>query len=302
MSLLVVGSVALDSVKTPFGEVEEVLGGSAVYFSVAASFFSQVHLVGAVGMDFPKGHLALLRGKGVDLAGLEKAEGETFRWKGEYTYNLNEAITHETRLNVFEDFRPRIPTAYQHCRHLFLANIDPELQLSVLDQVESTDLVACDTMNYWIEGKLDALKETLKRVDILIINDGEARELAQEPNIARAARAILAMGPKTLIVKQGEYGALSFDHETVFSAPGYPLEDIRDPTGAGDTFAGGFMGYLTKAANLSPLTLRQAIIYGSAMASFNVEAFSVDRLKTLTQPEIEERVKAFKLLSHFEIP
>ncbi len=302
MSLLVVGSVALDSVKTPFGEADEVLGGSAVYFSVAASFFTQVHLVGAVGVDFPKGHLSLLRGRGVDLTGLEKAEGETFRWKGEYTYNLNEAITHETRLNVFKDFRPRIPTAYQHCRHLFLANIDPELQLSVLDQVESADLVACDTMNYWIEGKLEALKETLKRVDILIINDAEARELAQEPNIARAARAILAMGPKTLIVKRGEYGALSFDHETVFSAPGYPLEDIRDPTGAGDTFAGGFMGYLTKAADLSPLTLRQAIIYGSAMASFNVEAFSVDRLKTLTHPEIEERVKAFKLLSHFEIP
>ena len=302
MSLLVVGSVALDSVQTPFGEAEEVLGGSAVYFSVAASFFTQVHLVGVVGGDFPKEHLAFLRGRGIDLAGLEEADGETFRWRGEYTYNLNEAITRETRLNVFESFRPRVPAAYRRCRYLFLANIDPELQLRVLGQVDSPDLVALDTMNYWIEGKPKALREALRHVQILIINDAEARQLAQEPNIARAARAILAMGPKTLVIKRGEYGALLFDPEGVFSAPGYPLEDLCDPTGAGDTFAGGCMGHLARTRDLSPQTLRQAIIYGSAMASFNVEAFSVDRLRTLTYPEIEERVKAFKLLSHFEVP
>lgn len=300
MSLLVVGSVAFDSVKTPFGEAEEVLGGSATYFSVSASFFTEVRLVAVVGEDFPKAHLDFLRSREIDLKGLEVVPGSTFRWRGEYGWDLNEARTLDTRLNVFESFRPRLPEDYLDSEHLFLANIDPELQMSVLEQLNGPELVALDTMNFWIEGKPEALRETLSRAHILLINDSETRELAREPNIVKAARRILSWGPRAVIVKRGEYGALMFSEDGVFSAPAYPLEDIFDPTGAGDSFAGGFMGYLASTRNLSPPAIRQAIILGSVMASFNVEAFSLERFKSLTHTEVEERFREFKRLAHFE--
>lgn len=300
MSLLVVGSVALDSVKTPFGQVEEALGGSATYFSVAASYFSEVNLVAVVGSDFPDEHLELLRERSVDLEGLQRVEGKSFRWRGEYGYDLNEARTLETQLNVFQSFKPIIPEKYRDAKYVFLANIDPDLQRDVLDQVRNPDLVACDTMNFWIEGKPDSLKETLKRVDILIINESEVRELAKEANIVKAAKTILSWGPNTLIIKRGEYGALRFSNHEIFSAPGFPLELVYDPTGAGDSFAGGFMGYLANVKELSEVHIRRAIIFGSTMASFDVEDFSLNRLKELTLPEIEKRFRAFKGLAHFE--
>ena len=300
MGLLVVGSVAFDSVKTPFGEVEEVLGGSATYFSTAASYFTDVSLVAVVGEDFPEEHVAFLKSRNIDTTGLDRNAGKTFRWKGEYTYELNEAHTLDTQLNVFESFKPKLPQSYRDHEVVFLANIDPDLQRDVLKQVKNPKLVACDTMNFWIEGKRDSLIETLKFVDILIINDGEARELSREPNLVKAASKIRAFGPKTLIVKQGEYGALLFTENSVFSAPGYPLESVFDPTGAGDSFAGGFMGYLANTMNLDDANIRQAIIFGSVMASFNVEDFSLNRLKTLEYKEIEDRFREFRRLTHFD--
>ena len=302
MDLLVVGSVALDSVKTPFGEKERILGGSATHFSVSASLFSPVRLVGVVGKDFPEEHLEFLRGRRIDLEGLEVADGETFRWVGEYTQNLNEAITLETHLNVFADFQPKLPERYRSSEFVFLANIDPELQLDVLQQVEKPRYVACDTMNFWIEGKPEALWRTLEHVDTLVINDGEARLLAGEENLVKAARSILGQGPKSLIVKRGEYGALLFDKEGEFWAPALPLDDLSDPTGAGDSFAGGFMGYLASRGEVNHANFRRAIIYGSTMASFNVQAFSLDRLRTLTPKEIEDRARRFKALSDFDLP
>lgn len=300
MGLLVVGSVAFDSVKTPFGEVEEVLGGSATYFSTAASFFTNVSLVAVVGEDFPEKHIAFLKSRNIDITGLDRSVGETFRWKGEYTYELNEAHTLDTQLNVFENFKPRLPQSYRDHEVVFLANIDPDLQRDVLNQVNNPKVVACDTMNFWIEGKRDSLIETLKLVDILIINDGEARELSGEPNLVKAASKIRGLGPKTLIVKRGEYGALLFTGNSVFSAPGYPLESVFDPTGAGDSFAGGFMGYLANTMNLDDSNIRRAIIFGSVMASFNVEDFSLNRLKTLDYQEIENRFREFRRLTHFD--
>ncbi|MDP6617843.1 MAG: PfkB family carbohydrate kinase [Nitrospinota bacterium] len=302
MDLLVVGSVALDSVKTPFGEKERILGGSATHFSVSASLFTPVRLVGVVGKDFPEEHLEFLRGRGIDLEGLEVADGETFRWVGEYTQNLNEAITLETHLNVFADFQPKLPERYRSSEFVFLANIDPELQLDVLQQVEKPRYVACDTMNFWIEGKPEALWKTLEHVDTLVINDGEARLLAGEENLVKAARSILGQGPKSLIVKRGEYGALLFDKEGEFWAPALPLDDLSDPTGAGDSFAGGFMGYLASRGEVNHANFRRAVIYGSTMASFNVQAFSLDRLRTLTPKEIEDRARRFKALSDFDLP
>ncbi len=302
MDLLVVGSVALDSVKTPFGEKERILGGSATHFSVSASLFTPVRLVGVVGKDFPEEHLEFLRGRGIDLEGLEVADGETFRWVGEYTENLNEAITLETHLNVFADFQPKLPEGYRSSEFVFLANIDPELQLDVLRQVEKPRYVACDTMNFWIEGKPEALWKTLEHVDTLVINDGEARLLAGEENLVKAARSILSQGPKSLIVKRGECGALLFDKEGEFWAPALPLEDLSDPTGAGDSFAGGFMGYLALRGEISHENFRRAIIYGSTMASFNVQAFSLDCLRTLTPKEIEDRARRFKALADFDLP
>ncbi|MBI2876360.1 MAG: sugar kinase [Candidatus Tectomicrobia bacterium] len=300
MSLLVVGSVALDSVKTPFGQVEEALGGSGTYFSVAASYFSEVSLVAVVGTDFPEEHLQLLRERNVDLEGLQRVRGQSFRWRGEYGYDLNEAKTLDTQLNVFQTFKPALPETYRDARYVFLANIDPELQQEVLDQVRAPALVACDTMNFWIERKLEALKETLKRVDILIINESEAREMAREANIVKAAKTILSWGPRSLVIKRGEYGALRFSDHEIFSAPGFPLELVYDPTGAGDSFAGGFMGYLANDQDLIETQIRRAIIFGSTMASFNVEDFSLNRLRSLTFPEIEKRYRAFKGLAHFE--
>ena len=300
MSLLVVGSVAFDSVKTPFGEVDEVLGGSATYFSTAASYFTDVSLVAVIGEDFPEAHVNFLSGRGINIEGLSRVPGRTFRWRGEYSYQLNEAKTLETQLNVFQEFRPTLPASYQDAEFVFLANIDPDLQRDVLGQVKSPKLVAWDTMNFWIEGKRDSLIETLKAVDILIINDGEARELAREVNLVKAAKKILSLGPLTLVIKQGEYGALMFTEDSVFSAPAYPLEEVFDPTGAGDSFAGGFMGYLSKCGAVNDTNIRQAVIYGSTMASINVEAFSLDQMRDLAQKDITNRYQAFKALTFFD--
>jgi len=279
MDILVIGSVAFDTVETPFGRGNDVLGGSATYFSTSASFFTGVQLVAVVGEDFPDEPRQFLSSRGVDLAGLQTRPGETFRWKGRYGYDLNEAQTLETHLNVFETFHPELPEAYRQAQFVFLANIDPELQLEVLQQVEKPKLIACDTMNFWIDGKRDALIRTLGYVDILLINEAEVRQLADEANLVKASRIVLAMGPKTLVVKRGEYGVLVFTEHSVFSAPAYPLEEVFDPTGAGDTFAGGFMGYLAATNNLSEETIRKATVFGSVMASFTVEAFSFNRLR-----------------------
>ncbi|MHB1399405.1 MAG: PfkB family carbohydrate kinase [Trichloromonadaceae bacterium] len=299
MSLLVVGSVAFDSVATPFGQVDEVLGGSGTYFSTAASFFTEVRLVAVVGEDFPAQHRSFLESRKIDLAGLQTAPGATFRWKGKYGFDLNEAQTLETHLNVFSTFKPELPEAYRESDFVFLANIDPELQLDVLKQVRRPQLVACDTMNYWIEGKREALLRTLPYVDILIINEAETRQLAGEPNLLKAARAVLAMGPKTLIVKRGEYGVLLVSEHTIFAAPAFPLESVYDPTGAGDTFAGGFMGYLAATRNLSEASVRKATVFGSVMASFVVEDFSLERMRTLVYEDIVERYRKVKLLTEF---
>lgn len=300
MSLLVVGSVAFDSVKTPFGEVDEVLGGSATYFATAASYFTDVAIVAVVGDDFPEEHITFLKSRKINTAGIERKEGKTFRWKGEYGYELNEARTLDTQLNVFQSFKPKLPENYKGRRVVFLANIDPDLQREVLAQVKEPALVACDTMNFWIEGKRESLIETLKLVDILLINDGEARELSKEPNLVKAAEIILSFGPKALVIKRGEYGALMFQKGKIFSAPAYPLESVFDPTGAGDSFAGGFMGYLSNTMNFEESNIRKAIIFGSVMASFNVESFSLDRIKSLDYSEIESRFREFKALTHFE--
>ncbi len=298
--LLVVGSVALDTVKTPFGEVSEVLGGSATFFSTAASYFTSVDLIAVVGEDFPPQHLTFLKSRGIDLTGLERRPGATFRWKGEYTHQLNEARTLDTKLNVFETFRPKIPESYRSPELLFLGNIDPELQFDVLQKLPRPPLVACDTMNFWINGKRDALWRVLEQVDILIVNDGEARALGEDSNLVKVAQKILARGPKHLIIKRGEYGVLMFNEKQVFGAPAFPLEDVRDPTGAGDSFAGGFLGYLAATGNRSIDAFKQAIIFGSVMASFAVESFSLDRLRILDYKEVHERFRAFKQLTHFE--
>jgi sugar/nucleoside kinase (ribokinase family) len=300
VSILVVGSVAFDSVKTPFGEAERVLGGSATYFSLAASYFTKVKLVAVVGDDFTDKHRAVLEERQVNLSGLQYSKGQTFSWRGEYGFDLNEARTLTTCLNVFENFNPEISEEYKQCPFVFLANIDPDLQRRVLEQVRHPKLVACDTMNFWIENKPESLKSILNRVDLLIINEAEARELAREVNLVKAAQKIISWGPARVIVKRGEYGALMFSDSTIFSAPAYPLENIYDPTGAGDSFAGGVMGYLACIENLSETSIRQAIIFGSVMASFNVEAFSVERLRRLSQAEIENRFREFKKLTHFE--
>jgi sugar/nucleoside kinase (ribokinase family) len=297
--LLVVGSVALDSVKTPFGEAEEVLGGSATYFSYAASFFSPVQLVAVVGEDFPQAHLDLLKRRQVDLTGLQVAKGRTFRWAGEYGYDLNEAKTLDTQLNVFADFRPDLPESYRQPSFLFLANIDPDLQWEILHQVERPDLVAMDTMNFWINGKRQALERILGEADALIINDGEARQLTQEPNLVKAAEAVLAFGPQLVVVKRGEYGAVLFAHGNFFFAPAFPLAAVLDPTGAGDSFAGGFMGALARDGGMDEAGLRRAVVYGSVMASFAVEDFSLRRLTRLRPEEIEERFRAFQEMVTF---
>jgi sugar/nucleoside kinase (ribokinase family) len=299
MSILVVGSVALDSIRTPFGEVDEILGGSATYFSVAASFFNDVRLVAVVGEDFPAQHVDFLASRKVDLRGLKRVPGKTFRWKGHYDYDLNEAHTLETQLNVFKDFDPDIPEEYRDSEFVFLANIDPGLQLHVLEQVRSPRLVICDTMNLWIETRLPQLLETISRVDYLLLNDSEARQLAEEPNLIGAGRKLLGMGPQRVIIKKGEHGVIMLGKDVFFSLPAYPLETVFDPTGAGDTFGGGLLGSLSRYPEMSEDDIRRSIVYGSVIASFNVESFSCDRLRDLTTGEIEERYREFTAITCF---
>jgi sugar/nucleoside kinase (ribokinase family) len=300
MSVLVVGSIALDNVETPFGKEEEVLGGSASYFSIAASFYTDVKIVAIIGEDFPDEHLKMFESMNIELKGVTKAPGKTFRWHGRYGYDLSEPQTLGTYLNVFETFEPVIPEDYREIDHVFLANIDPELQLNVLNQVKVPNIVALDTMNYWIENKPKELEQLLKRVNILVINDYETRELANEPRITKAARIVLDMGPEVLIVKRGEYGALLFSKEGIFWAPSYPLEEVLDPTGAGDSFAGGFMGYIATNDISSLVGYKTAVIHGSVIASFTVEDFSVNRLISLRKEEIDTRFNAFLQLSNLE--
>lgn len=300
MSILVVGSVALDHVETPFGSVKDALGGSAIYFSAAASYFAPVRVVGVVGEDFPHQQLDFLNQRNVDFQGLETQPGKTFRWGGRYDFDLNSRTTLFTDLNVFEKFKPVIPQSYRDSEFVFLGNIAPDLQMDILNQIHSPKLVALDTMNYWIEGSPSDLRKTLKKVHVLLLNDSEARQLSQEPNLVKAARMIRAMGPQVLVIKKGEHGALMFLENTVFWAPAFPLETINDPTGAGDTFAGGFMGYLAKVSEVSVEEYRRALIFGSTLASFCVESFSMDRLKNLTPGEIRERFKAFWLMTNFD--
>lgn len=298
--LLVVGSVAIDSVETPFGREDEAIGGSALYFTAAASLFASVRLVAVIGEDFPVSSLKFLEDREVDLSGLVRTSGRTFRWKGLYGFDLNEAQTLETHLNVFEDFDPVLSPVHRQAPFVFLANIDPDLQYRVLDQIEQPAFIASDTMNFWIQGKKKALLRTLERVDTLVLNEAEARMLSDEPNLVRAAQVIRSFGPKGVVIKRGEYGAIYFCDGHVFAAPAYPLEEVRDPTGAGDSFAGGFMGYLASTGNTDPENVRRAVVFGSAMASFNVEDFSFRRLQSLTYPEVAQRFRDFLGLTKFE--
>jgi sugar/nucleoside kinase (ribokinase family) len=304
LGVVVVGSVALDTLELSGKVYPDVLGGSASFFAVAASHFAPVRLVAVVGEDFPAEHTAYLADRGVDLQGLTRAQGSTFRWRGRYSVDLASRTSLDTQLNVFADFRPSLPDAYRRTELLFLGNIHPALQLEVLDQVESPQLVALDTMNFWISGELDTLKKVLRRIDTIILNDEEARQLSSEHNLPLAARAIHAMGPRTVIVKRGDAGALLFYwHEgkaSVFAAPAYPLEEVLDPTGAGDTFAGGFVGSLARSGAFDAGAIRRAMFHGSVMASFCVEGIAHDRLRRVTMPEIEERYAAFCDLTHFE--
>lgn len=300
MSVLVVGSVALDSVETPFGKADEVLGGSANYFAAAAVHQTPVQLVGVVGSDYPVAQLEPLKARGVDFAGLEHAEGESFRWRGRYRHDLSSAETLETRLGVFSHFRPKIPAQFKSARYVFLANIDPRLQLDVLRQVDQPKLVACDTMNFWIGSRRADLLELLGHVDLITLNDAEARQLTEQANLVQAARWIIARGPRTVLIKKGEHGAFMFTKESVFFAPAYPLESVFDPTGAGDSFAGGFMGWLARTDDLTDANLRRAVILGSAMGSFVVEGFSITRLLEITRADIEARVAAFHQLVSFD--
>jgi len=301
MSLLVVGSVAFDAVETPFGKCEQMLGGSASHFSISASFYTDVRVVGVVGGDFTEAEQAVFENHGIDTSDLEKiADGKTFRWKGRYEYDLNVAHTLDTQLNVFADFKPKLSDASKQSRLLFLGNIQPDLQREVREQMPNAELVALDTMNLWIDIAKESLLRTIRGVDVVIINDAEARQLTEIPNLIKAAREILSWGPKALIVKRGEYGAALFTPENYFAIPAYPLESVFDPTGAGDTFAGGFMGYLASQETLDEAAMRRAMIFGSVMASFNVEEFGTERIRRLTQDEINERFRAFKQITSFE--
>ena len=300
MSLLVVGSIALDTVETPYGNRNDSLGGSALYFSAAASFFTPVNVVGVVGSDFDQSKISFLKKRRVNLDGLYVESGDTFRWGGRYHRDLNQRDTLFTYLNVFENFQPKIPAQYKKADYVFLANIDPELQLQVLEQIDKPKLVVLDTMNFWISGKRRTLDEVIKRCDILILNDEETRELTDEPNLITAIKKLSKTeGPHTFIIKKGEHGALLYHNDSFFFAPAFPLEKAVDPTGAGDSFAGGFLGYIARQDSMDDVTLRKAIIYGSAIASFNVEDFSFDRLVHLQMEELEERFKAFKKLTSF---
>jgi sugar/nucleoside kinase (ribokinase family) len=301
MSILVVGSVAFDALETPFGRVDRCIGGSATYFSVAASFFSEVELVAVVGDDFTDEDMKVFEGRKIDTRGLERVSGtKTFFWSGEYGYDLNVARTRDTQLNVFADFKPKLDEKQRHTDVLFLANIDPELQMEVLQQCERPRLVALDTMNYWISSKRDSLERIFGEVDLIVINEAEVRQFTKDANLIKGARQILSLGARTLVVKRGEYGVLMVTKDAVFAAPAYPLENVFDPTGAGDTFAGGFLGYLASRREHSDAELRRAIIFGSVLASFTVEKFSLDRLREITVREIHERYQDFRALTHFD--
>ena len=302
MSLLVVGSVAYDAIETPFGKVDRTFGGAASYFALAASRFTPVRLVGVVGDDFEKRDEAILRSHRIDVAGLERASGKTFFWAGRYSQNMNERTTLVTDLNVFAAFNPKLPEAFADSPYVFLANIDPMLQRSVLKQIKvKPKLVALDTMNYWIERTPEELRETLRHTQVLMINDDETRQLSGEHNLLRAARHIFKLGPKTLVIKRGEHGALMVHNRFMFSVPGFPLEEVHDPTGAGDSFAGGFMGYLASAGRVTDDALRRAMVYGSVLGSFAVEKFGVERLTKLTLREIHARASRFHRLTSFAL-
>jgi len=302
MSLLVVGSVAFDAIETPHGKVDRTLGGAGSYFALAASHFTRVRIVAVVGEDFTERHKSVFLGRPIDLAGLEHAPGKTFFWSGRYSLNMNERTTLATELNVFAGFNPSLPKAYLDSSAVFLGNIDPTLQLSVLRQIRRKPRVAgLDTMNYWIERTPAELRKVLKHVHILMINDEETRQLSGEHNLLRAAKAVFRMGPRALVIKRGEHGALMVTKEFMFSVPAYPLEEVRDPTGAGDSFAGGFMGYLAKAGRVNRQTLRCAMVYGSVLGSFAVERFGIGRIATLTRREIASRARHFSVLTSFKL-
>jgi len=301
VSLLVVGSVAFDAVETPFGKRERMLGGSATHFSLAASFFADVRVVGVVGGDFGPEEMAVFERQHINTDDIERVpDGQTFFWRGRYDFDLNTAHTLDTQLNVFADFKPKLSDASKQARLVFLGNIQPALQSEVREQVAGARLVALDTMNYWINTVPEQVKRAIAGVHVVIINDAEARQLAGEPNLIRAAREILSWGPRALVVKRGEFGAAMFTHETYFAIPAYPLESVFDPTGAGDTFAGGFMGYLASHDEIDEETMRRAMTFGSVMASFNVEEFGTERVSRLTQDEINQRFREFKRMTHFE--
>lgn len=299
MGILAVGTVAFDSVKTPFGKRDKILGGSATFFSFSASFFNRVDIVAVVGSDFPKSALRRFRRKGIGIDGLEVAEGKTFAWKGRYEDDLNTAHTTCTRLNVFRDFRPIVPERLKDCGHVFLGNIDPELQYSVLEQIKRPKLVTCDSMNFWISTKRGALERLLKHVDIMLFNDAEARQFSGESNLFRAARSIIKMGPRAVVIKKGEHGVFYFSRNDYFVAPAYLLETVYDPTGAGDTFAGGMVGHLSRCRKINDAEIRKGLVYGSIMASFAVEDFSVDRIARLSRREIEARYRHFRSITRF---
>jgi sugar/nucleoside kinase (ribokinase family) len=299
MSVLVVGSVALDTIKTPFGKKRDVLGGSATYFSASAVFFSPVNLVAVVGADFPKRYLDFFHDKDIDTTGLQLEPGKTFRWSGEYGWDFSDPRTIATHLNVFAQFNPRIPPSYRRSKYVFLANIDPRLQMSVLGQTAKPRIIACDTMNYWIEQRKKDLLKLLKRVDIFLVNESEARSLTQESNLIRAGKRALTFGPGVVIIKKGEHGALLFSRRQVFAAPAFLLESIVDPTGAGDTFAGGLLGYLARCRRYTQTSLRRAIVYGSVMATFAVEDFSLGRLGAVTAKDITKRINQYRRYTSF---
>jgi sugar/nucleoside kinase (ribokinase family) len=301
MSLLVVGSVAFDAVETPFGKCDKMLGGSASHFSISASFFSDVSVVAVVGGDFTEAEQRVFDTRGIDTSDLERVpDGKTFCWQARYDYDLNTAHTLRTDLNVFADFKPKLSEASKKSQLVFLGNIQPDLQREVREQMPGAELVALDTMNLWIENTRDSLLRTIRGVDVVIINDAEARQLTGIPNLIKAARELLSWGPRALIVKRGEYGAALFTRENYFAIPAYPLESVFDPTGAGDTFAGGFMGYLSSQETIDEAAMRRAMIFGSVMASFNVEEFGTERVRRLTHEEINERFRAFKQMTYFE--
>jgi cytidine kinase len=302
MPVLVVGSIAIDSVKTQLEEHREVLGGAASYASIGASFFSPVNLVGIVGTDFPQEYIELFKLRGINLEGMEVAEGRTFRWSGEYEWDMNQRKTLDLELNVFETFRPKLPNAYKRTPIILLGNISPVLQNHVLDQMEHPRFIVADTMDLWIDTTKSALLDLLERVDLLVLNDSEARQLTAETSLIKAGRNLIQLGPKFVAIKKGEHGCLLLSHDHFFSCGAFPLEDIHDPTGAGDTFAGGFTGYLAglEKEAFEFADLKKAVVYGSLLASFCVESFSLDRLKTLSREDIDERYELFRVMSHFE--